>query len=133
MRGVICRGIIMLLLVASKRLRLRARDAFRSAHNQGTRWGTLSLALTKRSLNAMRIRFIPVPALAACVGLTLLTACSDMNTQQQRMLSGGAIGAGVGAVGAGMTGGCATCGAVIGGAAGAGAGYLYDKSKKKGD
>ncbi len=61
----------------------------------------------------------------------LLSACSDMNKTQQRTLSGAGIGAGVGAVGTAVTGGCITCGAVIGGAAGAGAGYVYDKTHKK--
>jgi osmotically inducible lipoprotein OsmB len=60
----------------------------------------------------------------------LLSACSDMSKTQQRTLSGAGIGAGVGAVGTVMTGGCVSCGAVIGGAAGAGAGYVYDRTKK---
>jgi hypothetical protein len=56
-----------------------------------------------------------------------LGACSNMNTTEQRVLSGGAIGAGAGAVGTVITGGCVTCGAVLGGAVGAGAGYVYDQ------
>ncbi|HAX91354.1 MAG TPA: hypothetical protein DCY07_03990 [Rhodospirillaceae bacterium] len=60
-----------------------------------------------------------------------LSACSDLNRTEQRMLSGGAIGAGVGAVGTVMTGGCVTCGAVIGGAVGAGTGYVLDRVEKK--
>lgn len=59
-----------------------------------------------------------------------LTSCSGMSSTEQRTLSGGAIGAGVGAVGTALTGGCVSCGAAIGGAAGAGAGYLYDKHEK---
>lgn len=62
--------------------------------------------------------------------LLLLIACSGMNTTQQRTLSGAGIGAGVGAVGAAATGGCTTCGAVVGGAVGAGAGYIYDQNEK---
>ncbi|MDF1793510.1 MAG: hypothetical protein P1U88_16460 [Thalassobaculaceae bacterium] len=62
-------------------------------------------------------------------GLTL-SACSGMNSTQQSTLSGGAIGAGVGAVGAAATGGCVACGAAIGGAVGAGTGYIIDESKK---
>ncbi|MFN7113318.1 MAG: hypothetical protein ACK4PK_03060 [Alphaproteobacteria bacterium] len=54
-----------------------------------------------------------------------------MSRTQQRTLSGAGIGAGVGVVGTAVTGGCISCGAVIGGAAGAGAGYLYDKTKKE--
>ena len=68
-------------------------------------------------------------ALAALVSLS--AACSNMNNTQQRTLSGGAIGAGVGAVGTVMTGGCVSCGAAIGAAAGAGAGYVYDQSQKR--
>lgn len=64
--------------------------------------------------------------------LTLsMTACTNMNNTQQRTLSGGAIGAGVGAVGTVMTGGCVACGAAIGGAVGAGTGYVIDQTSKK--
>jgi len=59
-----------------------------------------------------------------------LAGCSGMNDTQQRTLSGGAIGAGVGAVGTVITGGCVSCGAVIGGAAGAAGGYIYDQVEK---
>ncbi|MEZ0226280.1 MAG: hypothetical protein ACAH83_17115 [Alphaproteobacteria bacterium] len=60
-----------------------------------------------------------------------LCSCSNMNNTQQRVLSGGAIGAGAGAVGTAMTGGCVSCGAAIGGAVGAGAGYIYDQNEKQ--
>lgn len=63
----------------------------------------------------------------AVAALVTLTACSGMNDKEQRVLSGAAIGAGVGTVGTAMTGGCVSCGAAIGTAAGAGAGYIYDK------
>lgn len=59
-----------------------------------------------------------------------LAGCSGMNSTEQRTLSGGAIGATVGAVGTALTGGCVSCGAAIGGAVGAGAGYLYDQNEK---
>lgn len=59
-----------------------------------------------------------------------LASCSGMNSTEQRTLSGGAIGAGVGAAGTALTGGCVWCGAAIGGAVGAGAGYLYDQHEK---
>ena len=59
----------------------------------------------------------------------MLSACSNMNHTQQRTLSGAGIGAGVGAVGTVMTGGCVTCGAAVGAAVGAGAGYVYDKTR----
>lgn len=68
--------------------------------------------------------------LPAVLLLALATAaCSGMNHTQQRVLSGAAIGAGVGAVGTALTGGCVPCGAAIGGAVGAGAGYVYDQSR----
>jgi len=66
-------------------------------------------------------------AIGACV--LSLSACSNMNHTQQRTLSGAGIGAGVGAVGTVMTGGCVTCGAAVGAAVGAGAGYVYDKTR----
>lgn len=69
-------------------------------------------------------------ALAAALGVA---GCSGMSNTEQRVLSGGAIGAGVGAAGTAITGGCVTCGAVIGGAAGAGAGYLYDRYREDRD
>jgi len=74
----------------------------------------------------MRRFLIPVTVLAV-----LGTAgCSNMNSTQQRTLSGGAVGAGVGAVGTALTGGCIWCGTLIGGAVGATGGYLYDQVKK---
>ncbi|MCF8496734.1 MAG: hypothetical protein K9G62_08750 [Alphaproteobacteria bacterium] len=49
------------------------------------------------------------------------------NTRGERALSGGAIGAGAGAVGGALTGGSPLTGAVVGGAVGAGVGALTDK------
>lgn len=72
-----------------------------------------------------RALLIPVTA------LLFLSACSDMNRTEQRVLSGGAIGAGTGAAVTVMTGGCVACGAAIGGAAGAAGGYVYDKVQGK--
>lgn len=66
----------------------------------------------------------------AVVALVSVTACSGMNKTEQRVLSGAAIGAGVGTVGTAMTGGCVSCGAAIGTAVGAGAGYVVDQSNK---
>lgn len=66
----------------------------------------------------------------ACALILPLAACSGMTDTQQRTLSGAGIGAGVGAVGTAMTGGCVSCGAAIGGAAGAAGGYIYDQSQK---
>jgi osmotically inducible lipoprotein OsmB len=58
--------------------------------------------------------------------LLLLTACGSQ--PGERALSGGAIGAGVGAVGGAVIGGSPVTGAVIGGAVGAAAGGLTEKS-----
>jgi hypothetical protein len=55
--------------------------------------------------------------LALCAAA--LAACSGMSERDQRTLSGGAIGAGVGAVGAAVIGAPLAAGAVIGGAGGA--------------
>ena len=71
-----------------------------------------------------------VPALMLVAALTL-GGCSGLSNTEERVLSGGAIGAGVGAVGTVLTGGCVSCGAAIGGAVGAGAGYLIDQNEKK--
>ncbi len=54
-----------------------------------------------------------------------LAACGTSKTE--RALSGGAIGAGAGAVGGALTGGSPWAGAAIGGAAGAATGALTDK------
>ena len=68
---------------------------------------------------------------ALVLALVAVTGCADMTAQQQRMVSGGAAGAAIGAVGTVMTGGCVACGAAIGGAVGTGAGYVMDKLDKK--
>lgn len=70
-----------------------------------------------------------IPTLLVVATLTL-GGCSGMSKTEERVLSGGAIGAGVGALGTVLTGGCVSCGAAIGGAVGAGAGYLIDRDKK---
>ncbi len=54
--------------------------------------------------------------------LTLLAACGE--STGDRALSGGAIGAGVGAVGGAVLGGSPATGAIVGGAVGAAAGGL---------
>lgn len=73
----------------------------------------------------MRPAVVPI-LLAAALGLG---ACSGLNTTQERVLSGGAIGAGAGAVGTVLTGGCVACGAAVGGVVGAGVGYIYGQAK----
>ena len=67
--------------------------------------------------------------IAALAAALALGGCAGLNDTEQRVLSGGAIGAGVGAVGTAVTGGCVWCGAAIGGAAGSAAGYIYDQSR----
>ncbi len=64
------------------------------------------------------------------LALLLATAgCSNMNSTEQRMLSGGAIGAGAGAVVGALTGGLGIAtGAAIGAAAGTATGYIIDQS-----
>ena len=59
----------------------------------------------------------------------LVGGCSGMSTTQQRVLSGGAVGAGSGAL-IGWAAGCAGCGAAIGAGAGAVGGYVYDQYEK---
>ena len=64
-------------------------------------------------------------ALAAVLVTT--AACSDMNDQQQRAVSGGAIGAGGGALFGWLVGGNPLIGALVGGAGGAAVGALTSK------
>ena len=63
--------------------------------------------------------------LIALAALTLLAACGESTSD--RALSGGAIGAGVGAAGAAATGHSVLGGAAIGGAVGAGTGAATSK------
>jgi osmotically inducible lipoprotein OsmB len=63
---------------------------------------------------------------AALLTLAMVSACG--NTTSDRALSGGGIGAGVGAVGSTMTGGDPLTGALIGGGVGAATGALTDES-----
>lgn len=61
----------------------------------------------------------------ALIAVGALSACGSTNAE--RGLSGGAIGAGVGAAGAAIVGGSVAGGALLGGAAGAATGVLTDK------
>jgi hypothetical protein len=63
--------------------------------------------------------------MVSIVILALLAACGQSTSD--RMLSGGGIGAGAGAVGGALLGGNPVEGALIGGAVGAAAGGLTDK------
>ena len=60
-------------------------------------------------------------------------ACSDMNDQQQRAVSGGAIGAGGGALFGWAVGGSPLIGALVGGAGGATVGALTSKDQGSSD
>ncbi len=60
----------------------------------------------------------------------LLAGCAGMTPTQQRVLSGGAIGAGAGALIGGVAGGSPGVGAAVGAGAGALGGYLYDRSQR---
>jgi len=65
----------------------------------------------------------------ALVAAMLMGGCSGMSTTEQRVVSGGAIGAGSGAL-IGWAAGCPGCGAAIGGGAGLLGGYVYDQYEK---
>ena len=62
---------------------------------------------------------------------TLLVGCSGLNTREQRVLSGGAIGAGAGAATSLITGGSLGWGAAIGAGAGALGGLIYDEMHRR--
>jgi osmotically inducible lipoprotein OsmB len=66
-------------------------------------------------------------ALSLAVPLLGSAACSG--TQEQRVLSGGAVGAGTGAAVGSVTGVSILSGAAIGAAAGAVGGYVYGKNQ----
>jgi uncharacterized membrane protein len=59
----------------------------------------------------------------------LMVGCSGMSNTEQRVLSGGAIGAGGGAL-IGWAAGCPACGAAIGAGTGMVGGYVYDQYQK---
>lgn len=67
--------------------------------------------------------------LTALLVLTI-SGCAGMSYTEQRMLSGGAIGAGSGAAIGAISGGSAGTGAAIGGAAGVVGGILVDQYEK---
>lgn len=69
----------------------------------------------------MRTMTITATVLAAALGLS---ACEGMTQTQERVGGGAAIGAGTGAL---LGGGAED--ALLGGALGAGAGYIYDRTQ----
>ena len=64
------------------------------------------------------------------IALSLVAGCAGLSTREQRVLSGGAIGAGTGAALGAITGNSIAGGAAIGAAAGAVGGLIYDESKR---
>ena len=62
--------------------------------------------------------------LALIILAVSICGCAGMSSRQQTTLSGGAIGAGGGALLGGLAGGSPAVGAVLGGAAGALTGYI---------
>lgn len=73
---------------------------------------------------------IKLCSLLALALLLLSTGCAGLTDQQQRALSGGAIGAGGGAVLGAITGGSPVIGAAVGGAAGVVGGLLVHEHEK---
>lgn len=69
-------------------------------------------------------------ALTVLMMAGLMTGCAGMSYTEQRMLSGGVIGAGAGAAIGALSGGSGTTGAVIGGAAGVVGGVIVDQVEK---
>ena len=61
----------------------------------------------------------------------LIVGCSGLSTREQRVLSGGAIGAGAGAATSLITGGSLGWGAAIGAGAGALGGLIYDEMQRR--
>jgi hypothetical protein len=62
--------------------------------------------------------------------LILLAGCSGLTAQQQRILTGGAIGAAGGAAIGAISGGSVATGALVGGAAGAVGGAIVHEIEK---
>lgn len=59
------------------------------------------------------------------LSLLSLSGCESWGPAGSKVAAGTLIGLGTGAVVTAATGGCVPCGIAIGGAAGAGAGYIY--------
>ncbi|HEX9882515.1 MAG TPA: hypothetical protein VGA79_00990 [Desulfobaccales bacterium] len=67
--------------------------------------------------------------IAALVMVLVVSGCANMSNTEQRVLSGGAIGAAGGAI-IGAAAGSAAIGAAAGGGAGLVGGYVYDQYQK---
>jgi hypothetical protein len=72
-----------------------------------------------------RLLIIPLVVLFCIAG------CAGLNRTEQRVLSGGAIGAGVGTAGAAILGGPLLVGAAAGAAAGAVGGVIVDEIERQ--
>ena len=72
-----------------------------------------------------------VKQLAVVLLAALTLGCVGMSREQQSTLSGGAIGAGGGALLGGISGGSPAVGAVLGGAAGALTGYILGEGGER--
>lgn len=72
---------------------------------------------------------LPVAAVLVAFSLAL-GACSNLNTTEKRTLGGAGAGAAAGALIGATTGAGLVTSTIVGGALGAGAGYLYDLDKK---
>jgi len=73
-----------------------------------------------------------MPILVAAALAVGLAGCSNMNSTEQRTLSGAAIGAGAGAAVGAVTGGLSIpAGAVIGAGAGAATGFIVDQASHR--
>lgn len=68
-------------------------------------------------------------AVVVMVAALMVGGCAGMSSTEQRVLSGGAIGASGGAL-VGWAAGSPAVGAAIGGGAGMLGGYLYDRYQK---
>lgn len=68
-------------------------------------------------------------SILSLTALLMATGCAGLNSTEERMLTGGAIGAGTGAAVGAMTGGLSVVGgAAIGAAAGVATGYIIDRN-----
>jgi osmotically inducible lipoprotein OsmB len=76
-----------------------------------------SQAIRRKSMRHIKL-------LTMIIAVVSLFGCARMSPRQQTTLSGGAIGAGGGALLGGISGGSPAVGAVVGGAAGALTGYI---------
>lgn len=76
------------------------------------------------------MRFTKLIAIAGL--MVILAGCAGMSSREQRMLSGGAIGAAGGAALGAVTGGNPAVGAVVGGAVGVVGGFVVDEMDKRG-